>query len=110
MSKTLNHIHGFEIRDEHEIDAQLPYAVYNHDQYTPYPDQQKINYPVLIARFNNPVAATEWVMYTSGESEDEDEIPDDIDDSMDGDHQSALASAGWGTDEDYGGYDDYGDY
>ncbi len=25
------------------------------------------------------------------------------DDSMDGDHESALASAGWGTDEDYGG-------
>lgn len=25
------------------------------------------------------------------------------DDSMDGDHASALASAGWGTDEDYGG-------
>lgn len=25
------------------------------------------------------------------------------DDSMDGDHDSALASAGWGTDEDYGG-------
>jgi hypothetical protein len=24
------------------------------------------------------------------------------DDSMDGDHASALASAGWGTDEDYG--------
>lgn len=28
--------------------------------------------------------------------------PDDEDDSMDGDHASALASAGWGTDEDYG--------
>jgi hypothetical protein len=27
---------------------------------------------------------------------------DDIDDSMDGDHASALASAGFGTDEDYG--------
>ena len=27
----------------------------------------------------------------------------DIDDSMDGDHESALASAGWGLDEDYGG-------
>lgn len=27
---------------------------------------------------------------------------DDIDDSMDGDAASALASAGWGTDEDYG--------
>jgi hypothetical protein len=28
--------------------------------------------------------------------------PDEYDDSMDGDHESALASAGWGTDEDYG--------
>jgi hypothetical protein len=33
---------------------------------------------------------------------------DDYDDSMDGDHESGLASAGWGTDEDYGFYgDDY---
>ena len=34
---------------------------------------------------------------------------DDYDDSMDGDHESALASAGFGTDEDYGYYggDDY---
>ena len=32
----------------------------------------------------------------------------DYDDSMDGDHESALASAGWGTDEDYGYYgEDY---
>lgn len=30
--------------------------------------------------------------------------PDDIDESMDGDHASALASAGFGTDEDYGYY------
>ena len=29
---------------------------------------------------------------------------DDYDESMDGDHESALASAGWGTDEDYGCY------
>ena len=27
----------------------------------------------------------------------------DHDDSMDGDHDTAMASAGWGTDEDYGG-------
>ena len=27
----------------------------------------------------------------------------EIDESMDGDHTSALASVGWGTDEDYGG-------
>lgn len=32
---------------------------------------------------------------------------DSYDDSMDGDAGSALASVGWGTDEDYGGgYDD----
>lgn len=34
---------------------------------------------------------------------DEDTV-DRYDDSMDGDHASALASAGWGTDEDYGDY------
>jgi len=33
---------------------------------------------------------------------------DDYDDgeAMDGDHESALASCGWGTDEDYGYYGD----
>jgi transposase len=30
----------------------------------------------------------------------------DYDDSMDGDHDSAMASAGFGTDEDYGYYGD----
>jgi hypothetical protein len=30
----------------------------------------------------------------------------DYDDSMDGDAESALASAGWGTDEDYGYFGD----
>lgn len=41
---------------------------------------------------------------------DEEYIPEpDYDDSMDGDHDSAMASAGWGTDEDYGyfGGDEY---
>jgi hypothetical protein len=31
------------------------------------------------------------------------------DDPMDGDHQSALSSAGWGDDEDYGLYSDIED-
>lgn len=31
---------------------------------------------------------------------------DDYDDSMDGDHDSAMTSCGWGTDEDYGYYGD----
>ena len=35
---------------------------------------------------------------------------DDYDESMDGDHDSAMTSAGWGTDEDYGHYDDYEDF
>ena len=30
----------------------------------------------------------------------------DYDDSMEGDNESGLASAGWGTDEDYGSYGD----
>lgn len=34
-----------------------------------------------------------------------------IDESMDGDHDSAMTSCGWGTDEDYGFYgDDEGDF
>ena len=38
----------------------------------------------------------------NGLLDDEDE--GEFDDSMDGDHDSAMASAGWGTDEDYGHY------
>lgn len=37
-------------------------------------------------------------------------IIDEYNDDMDGDHDSAMASIGWGTDEDYGffgGSDDY---
>ena len=36
-------------------------------------------------------------------SSEPDERPDE---SMDGDHDSAMASAGWGTDEDYGYFGD----
>jgi len=37
---------------------------------------------------------------------DEQENEPTIYESMDGDHDSAMASAGWGTDEDYGYYGD----
>jgi hypothetical protein len=40
----------------------------------------------------------------AGNVENYDCIEEDYDDSMDGDHESGLASAGWGTDEDYGYY------
>ena len=47
-----------------------------------------------------------------GESEADDDgwdgWPIEPDESMDGDHDSAMESAGWGTDEDYGYYgEDY---
>ena len=40
--------------------------------------------------------STVVIVYVSNED-------DGYDDDMDGDAESALASAGWGTDEDYGG-------
>ncbi len=42
--------------------------------------------------------------YWSGDDDLENDSDDSFDDSMDGDAESALASAGWGTDEDYGYY------
>jgi hypothetical protein len=44
--------------------------------------------------------------YIEENNADEDEDVDSFDDSMDGDHESGLASCGWGTDEDYGYYGD----
>lgn len=46
----------------------------------------------------------EWLDELKAEFDDE----QDFDDSMDGDHDSAMRDAGWGTDEDYGfyGYDE----
>jgi hypothetical protein len=35
---------------------------------------------------------------------------DDYNDFMDGDHDSAMTSCGWGTDEDYGSYGDDNDF
>jgi hypothetical protein len=39
-----------------------------------------------------------------------DEYNNDSCEDRDGDHESALASAGFGTDEDYGCYDDCGEW
>ena len=43
-------------------------------------------------------------MMDSNELSDRFQEDDEYDDSMDGDHDSAMASAGFGTDEDYGYY------
>jgi hypothetical protein len=47
----------------------------------------------------------DWLIEdTDGDYDYDDGI--DYDDGMDGDHQSALASCGWGDDEDYGYFGD----
>jgi len=50
----------------------------------------------------------EWVNNVAIElaAQGDDDRLDDYDDSMDGDFDSAMASAGHGTDEDYGYYGD----
>ncbi len=55
----------------------------------------------IINKYGFPYDVAERMVY---------EVEADVsspDDSMDGDHASALASAGFGTDEDYGHFDDY---
>lgn len=52
---------------------------------------------------NAPGEVEPWCEFCLFEgAEDDDEQGYCLDDSMDGDHESALASAGFGTDEDYG--------
>ena len=50
----------------------------------------------IASKLNVPL---EWV-----ESAEESLAESGFYDEMDGDHASALASAGWGTDEDYGAF------
>lgn len=50
---------------------------------------------------NGSVGDLEFVEYV----DDDDDLI--LNESMDGDHDSAMASCGWGTDEDYGYYGDY---
>jgi hypothetical protein len=42
--------------------------------------------------------------------DEDDSNYDDYNDFMDGDHDSAMTSAGWGMDEDYGDYDHEPDF
>ena len=60
----------------------------------------RLTFQEIAAKYEVPLS---WVDSVASEANDQ------YDDSMDGDHASALASIGWGTDEDYGCYssDDY---
>jgi|694.fasta_scaffold26192_16 hypothetical protein len=70
---------------------------YNYDDYNGFHDEDSAGY--------HPDAEHE-VASQFNENDEDEEWFDDYDDSMDGDHESGLASAGWGTDEDYGHYGD----
>lgn len=61
---------------------------------------------------NRDILFIETVMAAAGEvvNSNEPDYPYDGGDDMDGDHESALSSAGYGTDEDYGGFDHYDEY
>lgn len=59
------------------------------------------SFEVIAKQFNVPLR---WVL-DAADAMDTDADPGE----MDGDHASALASAGWGTDEDYVWENDYDD-
>ena len=85
---------------EHDpSDALL--AEYLYDDYNDFFDEDSSNY--------HPDAAHEISTHVDDdENEEEDVWNDDVDDSMDGDFDSAMRDAGFGTDEDYGYYgEDY---
>ena len=73
----------------------------NYDDYNDFFDEDSSNY--------HPDADHEIAsQFDQDDEELEDDWDDSYDDSMDGDHESGLSSAGWGTDEDYGYYgEDY---
>jgi len=65
-------------------------------------------------RFDDMAERTIWP-WIDDESHDNDDpnyddYDDFYDDSTDGDHDSAMESAGWGTDEDYGYFGEDNDY
>jgi hypothetical protein len=77
----------------------------NYDDYNDFYDEDSSNY--------HPDAAHEVSTHfddpeLDDHEDDFDDFEDYYDESMDGDHDSGMTSAGWGTDEDYGYYgEDY---
>lgn len=81
-----------EVCEEHELDTlgNLWDAEFNESADSDMEDEY------------GPEAMDQWKKQTAYAKE--------YDDSMDGDAESALASAGWGTDEDYGSASDMEEY
>jgi hypothetical protein len=73
---------------------------YLYDDHNDFFDEDSSNY--------HPDAAHEIATHFDDENGEDDVWEDDYDDSMDGDWDSGMRDAGWGTDEDYGYYgEDY---
>jgi hypothetical protein len=81
-------------------DMATNYSDYHYDYHDDFYDEDSSHY--------HPDADHEIASQFDEEENEDEEWTDDYDDSMDGDHESGLSSAGWGTDEDYGFYgEDY---
>jgi hypothetical protein len=74
---------------------------YNYDDHDDFFDEDSSNY--------HPDADHEISTHSDDDENEEDDVwNDNYDDSMDGDWDSAMRDAGYGTDEDYGYYgEDY---
>lgn len=73
-------------------------------------DYQTGSMTVLPKGTVTPQEIRDWMRDEQGDETPDEESSDDGDPGdMDGDAGSALASAGWGTDEDYGGCSDWDD-
>lgn len=68
----------------------------------------KMQAQAFIEGLSAAVGHTEYALSDSNGLSGEPDIGPD--ESMDGDHESGLASAGWGTDEDYGCFGDADDF
>ena len=81
-------------------DMATNHSDYHYDYHDDFYDEDSSHY--------HPDADHEIASQFGEEKNEDEEWTDDYDDSMDGDHESGLSSAGWGTDEDYGFYgEDY---
>jgi hypothetical protein len=78
------------------------YSDYHYDYHDAFYGEDSASY--------HPDADHEVASQFDEEEEENEEWSDDYNDSMDGDHESGLASAGWGLDESYDPSYDHDDY
>lgn len=93
-------------REAFESVMQGESALYDHNEfydelYDHYVNSGEMPYGIAKARDGDP---DQWIQEELDREYGDDFATDDVPDSMDGDFDSSMASAGMGTDEDYGYY------